>query len=128
MTRVNFCIIFTFLIRILDFEESDQFFPEYILFMNSTRKPHKIDDNFAILEISQQTKRVRIGVGNEKTQKLSNTIKFSISQGQKVLAVRASPEQIWIQDRVHGVYYRGLHIDARHICIHFFLIEFWQIF
>ena len=84
-------------IIILDFKESDQFFPEYILFMNSTRKPHKIDDNFAILEISPKTKRVRIGVGNESTQSLTNTIKFSISQGQKVLDVRTTPDQIWIQ-------------------------------
>ena len=65
--------------------------------MNSTRKPHKIDDNFAILEVSQKTKRVRIGVGNEETQTLTNTIKFSISEGQKVLGVRTTPQQIWIQ-------------------------------
>ena len=72
-----------------DFQESEQYLPEYILFMNKTRKPHKIDENFAIFEISQEKKRVRIGIGNEVSQTLSNTKVFSISQGQQVLDVRA---------------------------------------
>jgi hypothetical protein len=65
--------------------------------MNGTRKPHKLDENIALVEVSQKTKRIRVGVGNEDSSILSNTIKFSIGEGQSVLDVRATQNHIWIQ-------------------------------
>ena len=80
-----------------DFEEEDQFYPEYLIFANRTERPHTIDENMIIVEVSDKTKRIRIGQGDADTSSLRNTMKFSISEGQVILDVRPRESEIWIQ-------------------------------
>ena len=75
-----------------DFEEEDQFYPEYLLFANRTERPHTIDENMTIVEVSDKIKRIRIGQGAD-----TNTLEFSISEGQVILDVRPTESEIWIQ-------------------------------
>ena len=79
------------------FDEKEQFYPTFMLFTNRTDQPHQIDQSFFVVEQSDVNKRIRIGQGSAEGSSLSNTIKFSISQGQSILDVKTAHGEIWIQ-------------------------------
>ena len=81
------------------FDEKEQFYPTFMLFTNRTDQPHQIDQSFFVVEQSDVNKRIRIGQGSAEGSSLSNTIKFSISQGQSILDVKTVHGEIWIQVR-----------------------------
>ena len=65
--------------------------------------PHVIDQNFVVVEQSDETKRIRIGQGSAEGGALDNTIKFSISQGQSILDVQTIHGEVWIQGRLTSI-------------------------
>ena len=82
---------------VVDFNENEHYYPQYLLFLNRTELSHVVDDKFIIVEVSEKKKLVRIGQGNAETGQMSNTIKFSISDGQQILDVRTVGSEIWLQ-------------------------------
>ena len=82
---------------VVDFDTEERYSPEYLLFLNRTTRSHVIDEQFVIVEISKQEQRIRIAQGDAQDGTLSNTIQFSISQGQIVMDIRATDAEIWIQ-------------------------------
>ena len=82
------------------FDEEAQFYPSFMLFTNRTEQPHQIDQSFFVVEQSDVNQRIRIGQGIAGRGSLDNTIKFSISQGQRILDVQSVNGEIWIQVRM----------------------------
>ena len=63
----------------MDFDEDEQYYPEYLLFLNRTNVPHNIDEQFIIIEESEKKKLIRIGQGYESSGSLENTIKVTLA-------------------------------------------------
>ena len=80
-----------------DFEEEDQFYPEYLLFANRKERPQTIDENMTIVGVLDKTKHIRNGQGDADISSLTNRMKFLISEGQVILDVRSTESEIWIQ-------------------------------
>ena len=79
------------------FDEAEQFYPSFLLFTNRTEQPHQINQDFFVVEQSDIDQRIRIGQGTASSGSLDNTIKFSISQGQRIFDVQSVNGELWIQ-------------------------------
>ena len=110
------------------FDEQETFYPSFLLFRNRTTSPHVIDQNFVVVEQSDETKRIRIGQGSAEGGALDNTIKFSISQGQSILDVQTIHGDIWIQDRltIHEIFNCGSNYTGTIIFVVYVIYRYNQ--